>query len=82
MDLPENIEAQIVHYLNLEFGAHEESQKITSGELDYVGEKTSDEGKIWYWKFPCAANAGCWATVEEYDGSYLIGMTTEAPEIK
>ena len=82
MDLPANIEVQIIDYLNLEFGAYEESRKVTSDELNYVGVNTLDGKKVWYWKFPCSEKDGCWATVEEYEGSYMIEMTTKKPEIK
>lgn len=82
MDLPTDIDVQIVDYLNLEFGAYEESQKVTPNDLNYIGVNTSSGKKIWYWKFPCSEKGGCWATVEEYEGSYMIGMTTSKPEIK
>jgi hypothetical protein len=32
MDLPADIEIQIVDYLNLEFGAYKENKKLESGD--------------------------------------------------
>ena len=72
MSLPEKIESQIAEYLNLEFGSND----ITEGELEYVG--TSND--IHYWILSHSKEK-YWATVEPYEDSYLIGMTTSAPSL-
>ncbi|MFL0809357.1 MAG: hypothetical protein K6L76_02985 [Agarilytica sp.] len=79
MDLPENVEHQIVDYLNLEYGIYQEDKKIRVGDLTFDGEKKIDGKEVRYWKFPCSEKSGCWATVEEYEGSILISMTTKSP---
>jgi hypothetical protein len=79
MDVPNNIEIEIVDYLNVEYGVYEEEKKYKTSDLEFEGKFLLD-GKIkLFWKFPCSSVQGCWATVEEYESSYLISMTTRKP---
>lgn len=80
MNLPKDIETQIVGYLNLEFGeAPEDSESLKESELRYEGEFMLDGTPTHFWWFPCTSEQ-CWATVEPMDESYCIGMTTESPD--
>ncbi|WP_041598547.1 hypothetical protein [Hahella chejuensis] len=76
MDLPENIETQIVEYVNIEYG----DDALTIKDLSYIGEFSRSGVVKKYWSYPCSNKPGCWATVEEYEGSFLISITTLAPE--
>lgn len=82
MELPDNIELKIVDYLNLEFSESEQNSRLNVEQLTYIGPIMSNGVRVWYWKFPCSSPEGCWATVEEYEGGYLISMTTNEPIIK
>ena len=79
MDLPSDIETQIIDYLNQEYGAYEEQEMLRETDLTYVGEYVVDGRSTRFWSFPCSTEPGCWATVEEYESSYLISVTTEPP---
>ena len=69
MDLPSNIEEQVIAYLNLEFGTND--FKTT----DLVFE-SSNSNHVWSFK---SNNCKFWAIVEPYEGSYLISMSDTNP---
>lgn len=71
MNLPKNIKYQIAEYLNLEFGSND----IAENQLEYVGSSNN----ISYWVLSKSAQR-YWATVEPYEDSYLIGMTSTEPQ--
>lgn len=70
MELPEDIEEKISSYLNLEFG----ESAIEASQLIYLGSSNS----VFYWHFPSTDNK-CWATVEPFEDSFLISLTTNEP---
>jgi hypothetical protein len=79
MDLPSDIETQIISYLSLEYGSYEGASKLEADDLTYEGEFLIDGKQVKYWRFPCSTRSGCWAKVESYESSYLISMTTDIP---
>ena len=82
MDLPTNIEIQIIDYLNMEYGIYKEAEKLNTSDLNFIGSTFKDGKEIKYWKYPCSDRNGCWATVEEYEDGYMISVTTKKPCIK
>lgn len=82
MDLPANIDAEIIEYLNLEYASYQSAEKLSTSDLSYEGEYEIDGKKVKYWKYPCSEKNGCWATVEPYDDGYMISMTTSLPKKK
>lgn len=76
MNLPDDIKSRISSYLNMEFGSLDPENRIRDSDLIYLGEVDG----VCYWYFP-TASAHCWATVEPYESSYLIGMTTVKPDL-
>lgn len=81
MDLPLNIEQKVIEYLNIEYGATA-SEGLNPSDLSYVGEVDTEGTTRLYWRYPCQDASGCWVTVEPYEGSYMISMTTIAPTRK
>jgi hypothetical protein len=79
MELPINIEHEIIEYLNVEYGIYQEIEKIKKSDLSYVGEFVINGKSINYWEYPCSTEPKCWATVEPYEDSYLISITTHQP---
>ncbi len=79
MDIPPNVEVEIVNYLNVEYGANSEQEGVKTSDLKYEGEFLVDGKAVRYWAFPCTSSPGCWAVVEPYEGSYMISMTTAPP---
>ncbi len=77
--LPADIEAEIVDYLNREYGAPDHSRALTVAELAYVGEFTVKNRPVRYWKYPCGAETRCWARVQPYGNSYYIDMSSIPP---
>jgi hypothetical protein len=80
MELPENIEKEILDYLHLEYGEdpkHPSSLKLD--EIKYDGLYEVSGVPIHYFKYASRSGRN-WATVEPYGDSYLIGMTASSPK--
>ena len=72
MNLPHDIKSQVAEYLTLEFGSND----ITENHLEYLGSKN----ELHYWTLSKSGKS-YWATVEPYEDSYIIGMTTSKPHL-
>ncbi len=80
MNLPQDIEAQIINYLHLEFGEDaDDPNSLKESQLRYEGEFLYDGVPTHFWWFPCTTEQ-CWATVEPMEESYCVGMTTDSPQ--
>lgn len=74
MDLPSNIESEILDYLHLEFGeAKDVSCALKLSDLKYEGVYVVEGVSLHCWSFPSASNT-TWATVEATGSSHSIGM--------
>ena len=78
--LPPDIESQIAHYLDLEFGAPKFSMPIKIEDIEFVGEFEACGKPIKFWQYPCRFEPGCYATVQPFEDSYVLGMTNTDPE--
>ncbi len=79
MELPENIEKEVLEYLHLEYG--EDSKDPSSLKLDEITHDGIYEVSgvpVHYFKYASSSGRN-WATVEPYGDSYVIGMTTSLP---
>jgi hypothetical protein len=79
MNLPDDIEVQILDYLRLEYGEDAGGPAaLQRSQLRYEGEYLLNGVATHFWWFPCTTQQ-CWATVEPWEDSYCLGMTTECP---
>jgi hypothetical protein len=79
MNLPEDIDSQVLEYLLLEFGEDaDDADALKISELEYKGAFDVSGVVTHFWWFPCTSEQ-CWATVEIWKDTYCIGMTTEPP---
>jgi hypothetical protein len=75
MNLPEDIEKQLVEYLRLEYGEDANGpDAIQISDIAYVGEKEVNGVVLHCWSYPCLKD-NMWATVELLENnSYCLGM--------
>jgi hypothetical protein len=78
--LPPDIESQIASYLDLEFGAPEFSEPVSVEDIVYVGEFEACGKPIKFWEYPCGYEPGCYATIQPFEDTYVLGMTNTNPE--
>ena len=79
MDLPDDIEQQLVEYIRLECGedpkdpnALQVSDLVYDGEFDIYGET------LHYWR--CGQHSELWGTVGPFGDSYCLSMTSSSPK--
>lgn len=80
MELPDNIETEILEYLHLEYGEDpNDPSSLKLDEITYDGLYDVSGVPVHYFKY--ASRSGrSWATVEPFGDSYVIGMTTNSPK--
>ncbi len=77
--LPRRIASEIAEYLRLEFGESARTG-VKAGQLKFEGEYLIDGVPTQYWRYPTSnPTKPGWATVERFDGTYSLGMTTIPP---
>ena len=77
MNLPQDIDSQVLEYWLLEFEEDsDDPDALKISELKYEGAFDVSGVVTHFWWFPCTSEQ-CWATVEIWKDTYCIGMTTE-----
>jgi len=79
MELPPDIERQVLAYLHLEYGeSPRQPGALKAADLHYEGEFLVDGTPTHFWSYPSSTHA-MWATVAPMLGTYAIGMTGTSP---
>lgn len=74
-DVPCNVE-KILEYLSLEAPG---GDALSPDDLDYLGKFDDSGGHIWVWSFTDSYGDQCYAKVELYADSFLIGYGQTPP---
>jgi hypothetical protein len=80
MQVPKGVAGELAAYLRLEFGESWYPRSVKAYHLKFVGEYMIDGVTTQYWSFPTSAEP-MWATVERFDNSYSLGMTSDPPPV-
>ena len=80
MELPLDIEKQILEYLHLEYGEDPgASDSLNIEDISYEGEFEINGISTHYFKY-ASSTGRTWATVEPFGDSYCLGMTSSTPK--
>ncbi len=79
MELPADIQKQILDYLHLEYGEDaSDPSSLKLSEISYDGLHEINGVPTHFFKYESRSGRN-WATVEPHGDSYLIGMTSRSP---
>lgn len=82
MDLPSDIEHQILEYLHLEYGeSPEDEDALKLSELRYEGIHEMGGVPTHCWSFPSTSDE-MWATVGPHGDTYCIGMSRKPEALR
>ena len=82
MELPDDIEQQILEYLHLEYGeSPEDEDALKLSELRYEGIHEMEGVPTHCWSFPSTSDE-MWATVEPHEDTYCIGMSRKPKALR